>query len=207
MRKIAPILLWLTLLMGAAACSDGNRVATLPLLGSDATILAFGDSLTHGSGADTAQAYPAVLAQLTRRAVVVEATPGDQTSAGLSKLPAALEQHRPDLLLLCLGGNDFLRRQPLAQTRANLEAMIELARQRDVPVLLIGVPEPKLIGLKSHPLYAELAKQYDLPLENAVLAEILSDGDTKSDNIHPNAAGYREMAVAIAELLRASGAI
>ncbi len=170
-------------------------------------MLAFGDSLTHGSGARTEQAYPKVLARLINREVMIEATPGDKTSDGLQKLPDALDDTQPDLLLLCLGGNDFLRKVPTSTTRDNLVRMIEMARSRGIPVLLIGVPEPALLGLDSHPMYAQLAAEYQLPLENDIVADLLSDRDTKSDSIHPNAAGYALMAEAIAELMRKAGAI
>ncbi len=179
----------------------------MPYLSGDAVILAFGDSLTHGTGARREQAYPARLGELIDRNVVVEATPGDKTSDGLEKLDQALSRHEPDLLILCLGGNDFLRKVPLTVTRRNMVNMIEMARARDVPVMLLGVPSPAVFGLDAHPLYQELAAEYALPLEDEILAEVLGSKKTKSDPIHPNAQGYAEVAQAVATLLRASGAL
>lgn len=176
-------------------------------MSEDAVILAFGDSLTHGSGARRDQAYPAILQSLIGRTVEVEATPGDKSADGMAKLQEALDEHEPDLLILCLGGNDFLRKVPLSVTRKNMVSMIELARGQGVAVMLLGVPEPALIGLKAHPLYEELADEYDLPLENEILAEVLSRSATKSDAIHPNAKGYAQVAEAVANLLRRAGAL
>ena len=190
----------------ASGCSRSSP-PSLQWIGSDGVILAFGDSLTHGSGTTPDKAYPAVLAELINRQVELEATPGDKTGDGLGKLLPALQEHQPDLLILCLGGNDFLRKVELASTRRNLQQMIEMARAQGSQVMLIGVPQPALFGLDVHPLYRELAQQYQLPLEADIVAEVLSDRDTKSDAIHPNAAGYRQMAGAIAELLREAGAI
>ncbi len=170
-------------------------------------ILAFGDSLTHGSGASAEEAYPAVLEQLIARPVVKVATPGDQSDAGLRKLPAALDAHAPALVILCLGGNDFLRRRDEAETIANLEAMIGLIRARGAAVLLLGVPKPGLFGLDGHPLYEDLARRHRLVLDNRSIAEILSERSLKSDQIHPNAAGYRQLAEALADLLRRAGAV
>src|SRR5690606_9431259 len=104
------ILLCLSLL--AAGCSRPPLPPPLPYLSEDAVILAFGDSLTHGSGARRDQAYPAILQSLIGRTVEVEATPGDKSADGMAKLQEALDEHEPDLLILCLGGNDFLRKVP-----------------------------------------------------------------------------------------------
>ena len=90
---------------------------------------------------------------------------------------------------------------------SRLEQMAKQARGYGAQVLLLGVPEPKLLGLKAEPGYAELAKRLQLPLENQIIAEVLSDRDLKSDPIHPNADGYRQIAEAIAARLRKDGAI
>ena len=176
-------------------------------MSDNAVILAFGDSLTHGTGARREQAYPARLGELIERNVVVEATPGDKTSDGVQKLDDALAQHEPELLILCLGGNDFLRKVPLSVTRKNMVNMIEMARQHEVPVMLLGVPSPAVFGLDVHPLYQELAAEYSFPLEDEVLAEVLGSNKTKADPIHPNAQGYALVAQAVASLLRETGAL
>ena len=200
-----------------AACSR-ERPPELAYLGTDDTILAFGDSLTYGTGAKPEQAYPAVLEDLINRQVIKVATPGDQTQAGLRKLPGALEAHEPELVILCLGGNDFLRKTPLARTRDNLDAMLNMLDERNIPVVLIGVPQigigvllgvprPGLFGLKGHELYESLAEEYRLVLDNRSIPEILSERDLKSDAIHPNAAGYQRLVESLAALLREAGAV
>lgn len=201
----AVILLCLSLF--AAACSRSAPPPALPYLSDDAVILAFGDSLTYGTGARREQAYPAILSGLIGRTVVVEANPGDKTSDGLAKFDEALDEHRPDLLILCLGGNDFLRKVPLPVTRNNMVSMIERARDQGIPVVLLAVPSPALFGLEAHPLYEELATTYQLPLENDILSEVFGNKAAKSDPLHPNAQGYAQVAEALAALLRASGAL
>lgn len=188
-----------------AACSDsGPRMQPLE---RDAVVLAFGDSLTHGTGAKRGQGYPDVLAELINRPVIAEAVPGETTADAMPRLQPALDQHQPALVILCLGGNDMLRKRDRGAMYARLESMISAIRAQGAQVLLLGVPEPKLIGLSAEPGYAELAKRLKVPIENKVLAQVLSDRDLKADPIHPNAAGYRQIAEAIAEFLRERGAI
>lgn len=204
-RQQALLGLWLVCAMLLGGCSErGTRLQPLP---TDAVILAFGDSLTHGTGASREQSYPALLAELTGREVVTDAVPGETTAAAAPRLEPALEQHDPALVILCLGGNDMLRKQDRALMYDRLAQMVRQVHAHGAQVLLLGVPEPKLLGLKADSGYAELAKRLGVALENDVIAEVLSDGDLKSDPIHPNAEGYRQIAQAIADRLRRDGAI
>ena len=133
--------------------------------------------------------------------------PGDTTADGLARLEAALDDNAPALVILCLGGNDMLRQESRATLRANLAAMIETIRARKLSLVLVGVPEPKILSLHAEPVYAELAQQYGLPIENEVLADVLGDRDLKSDQIHANEKGYRLVAEKIAALLKKAGAV
>jgi acyl-CoA thioesterase-1 len=191
------------LVLVASGCSQQAKLAPLP---ADAMLLAFGDSLTYGTGANDEESYPAQLARLTGRRVVREGVPGEVSEAGLSRLPAVLEEHRPRLLLLCHGGNDFLRRLPEEKTAANVRAMIRLAKDRGIDVLLIGTPG---IGFTLTPpeFYAGIAKEFRIPYEGDALTKILRNGELKSDQVHPNAKGYRMMAERVADLLKKSGAL
>lgn len=184
----------------------GVKQAPLPKLGPDDVVLAFGDSLTHGTGASPDTAYPARLAGLIGRPVVNAGVPGETTAEGLARLPEALAAHSPRLLLLCLGGNDLLRKLEPARTEANLAAMIELARSRGVAVVLIGVPEPQLFGGVAE-FYPRLAQRFGLPFEGEVFLEVLKRPSLKSDPIHPNAEGYLRVAERLAELLGQAGAL
>ena len=187
-----------------AGCGGGApKLSKLP---ADAVILAFGDSLTFGTGAQPDASYPAVLEKLLARKVWSAGVPGEVNAAGLARLPSALDYYQPKLLILCHGGNDFLRKLGDAQAAENLRAMIRLARQRGIEVVLIAVPKP---GLFPSPpdFYAEIAKEFGLPYEDAALKAILRDNELKSDIAHPNARGYARLAAAVAALLKKSGAV
>lgn len=203
MQLIQRSLFTLFALFLLAAC---DRAPTLPKLSPHDVIVAFGDSLTHGTGASDDTAYPAVLASLTGRTVINAGVPGDTTSSGLQRLPEVLAEHKPRLVLLCLGGNDMLRKQPEASTESNLRLLVQTIRASGANVVLIGVPEPKLFG-GAPDFYTRIADEMKLPLEREIFNDVLKDNRLKSDPIHANAAGYRQVAERLAAFLKETGAL
>ncbi len=196
--------LWLLCLGFALAACD--RAPQLPRLAGGDVILAFGDSLTHGTGATHDSAYPAVLSTLTGHTVVNAGVPGETTAEGLARLPEVLEEVRPRIVLLCLGGNDMLRRHDANETETNLRRMIQAIRASGAGVVLIGVPTPALFS-GPPAFYEKLAAEFDLPYEGEILEEVLKTPRLKADPIHANAAGYRLVAERLAELLKETGAV
>jgi lysophospholipase L1-like esterase len=208
MRNLASLSAWRLALFWVAAlvlggCGDAPKLSRLA---PDAVVLAFGDSLTYGTGASEAESYPAQLERVIGRRVVREGVPGEVSAQALARLPSALEEHQPKLLVLCTGGNDFLRNLSQAEVAANLRRMIALAKGKGSEVLLIGTPEKGLL-VTPPKLYAEIAKELGVPYEGKVIGEILRSSELKSDAIHPNARGYRLIAERVAELLKKSGAL
>jgi len=193
-----------------AACSS-RKVIRGQLVAAGATVLALGDSLTFGTGAGGEQAaYPAVLARLTGWQVLNAGVPGDTTAQALARTPALLEAHRPALVLLGIGGNDFLRRLDEGEARANVLRTIELVRGSGAQLLLIAVPRPTLAArftgsLTDHPMYGEIAEAQRLPLHRQGWAEVLGDDKLRSDAIHANAAGYEAFARGLVATARAAG--
>ena len=197
------LLFLLPLLLSLFACSDKPM---LNKLNQTQPILAFGDSLTFGYGAPTTESYPAVLSGLTGLQVINAGINGELSKNGLKRLERLLDVHQPQLLLLCHGANDMLQKKPLDKMAENLEAMIELALQRDIQVLLIAVPKTNLL-LTPLKQYQQVADKMQVPLENEMISDILSQPSLHSDIIHPNAQGYRKMANTIHQDLMTLGAL
>ena len=172
------------------------------------TVLVLGDSLTYGYGASPAESYPAQLQKLTGWDIINGGISGDTSAQALSRLPALL-QRQPKLVIISIGGNDFLRKFPEAETRANIAKIIEGVQKENIPTVLVGVPHLSvgaLFGhLSDHPLYQELAEQYKIPLFEGAWSEILSDEKLKSDQIHANAAGYKVFAEKLEKFLQEEG--
>mgnify|MGYP003803446675 FL=1 len=164
-------------------------------------MLAFGDSLTSGEGADEEQSYPAVLARLLGCEVVNGGVAGEITQQGVARLPEMLLDHRPQMVIICFGGNDMLRKLDDEVITRNLREMIRAAHQAKADVILIGVPRPGLL-LRAPSFYQEVAEEFGLVYEDKIVAKILSRPTLKSDLIHPNAKGYRRLAERLADVIR-----
>ena len=194
------IFLGFFLLFSAALCNGCDSEPRIATFGQDAVVMAFGDSLTYGTGASAGHSYPDILGQLINRPVVNVGVPGELSADGLNRLPAMLARYNPTLVILCHGGNDFLHRLDLEETSSNLKAMVALIRSQGADVVLVGVPKLGF-GLFVPDFYAETAKQFAVPLEKEILIVLLGDSSMKSDSVHPNASGYRLMAEAIYKVI------
>jgi len=173
-------------------------------------VLALGDSLTFGTGAGAEADYPARLAAMTGWQIVNAGVPADTSAQARERLPRLLAEHAPKLVLLSIGGNDFLRQVPEAETRTNIAAMLDEIRAAGAQPMLIAVPRPAVMAallrsLDDHPLYEALAGERRVPLFASGWAKVLSDPALKADQIHANAAGYERFARDLHGFLRETG--
>jgi lysophospholipase L1-like esterase len=206
---VNPVTRWLAicLLVLVTGCGSNTPSQQLEALGQDAVILAFGDSLTYGTGAEHhTESYPAVLAALSGKTVINAGVPGEVSTEGLSRLRTLLDKHQPQLVLLCHGGNDLLRKRDTDVLKDNLRQMIQLIREQGAQVVMLSVPKPGVF-LKAAPLYQEVASSEQVLLDDETIADIESQSSLKSDPIHPNAEGYRLLAEKLHQLLDQAGAI
>ena len=207
-RRATLLALSLVLTGALTACSDKPvRGTAVP---AEAHVLALGDSLTAGVGAKAGEDWPSLLAERTEWNITNAGISGDTSAQGLARLPELLQAHSPSLVIVGLGGNDFLRRAPAAQTTAALRSIVQAARAAQAQVVLLAIPQPSLMaaaGAKpaDHPLYQELAKELKVPLISNIWGPILGDANLRSDQVHANAQGYAAFAQALEAALRAQG--
>lgn len=200
--RVMVSVLTIMIAVAIASCSDKPHTT----LNQDAVILAFGDSLTYGTGTSSNTAYPAILQTLIHRKVINAGVPGEISKEGLTRLPYLIKQHQPDLIIICHGGNDILRRLDKEQTKTNIQKMINMTKDNNSQVILIGVPEFGLF-LDDAAFYRTLADKNQIPVASNILGDILGKNTLKSDHIHPNAKGYQILAKKIALFLKQTGAI
>jgi acyl-CoA thioesterase-1 len=190
----------LSRIIGAGALSVALVfIALQNAVAADRTVLVFGDSLSAAYGLRPEQGWVALLTQRLESQgygyqVVNASVSGETTAGGLERLPRALQLHRPLIVVLELGANDALRGLPLAETRANLGRMVELARGAGAQLLLVGIRIPPNYGPRYTEEFAnifpELAKQYHLPLVPFLLQDVaLNPARMQEDGMHPNASG------------------
>lgn len=184
------------LLVTLAGCGRDKKTAQPVPPGS--TVLALGDSLTFGTGASAETSYPTVLAGLTGWNVVNAGVSGDTSAQALARLPALLAEHQPKLVIVSIGGNDFLRKLPESDTRTHVHAICKQALAAGAQVLLVAVPRATVAAalgqMTDHALYAEVAKDLKIPLQREAWGEVLAQPDLRADAVHANARGYAQFA-------------
>ena len=202
------IVISLLVSIAAAGCKDDGPTAPG---GASRVIVAFGDSLTSGPGVRPDETYPALLQKRIageRRdyQVVNAGVTGDTSSDGLLRFDAALLPGT-EIVILAIGGNDGLRKVPVATVERNISTMIERAQARGVDVLLCQMEAPPLGGLsytlEFHRIFTRLAERYHVPLVPFFLLGILGNNELDlNETLHPNAAGHKVIADAIWPHLR-----
>lgn len=189
------------LLLGVLGLLWSHMVHTAPAKQEEfdqPVLLVMGDSLSAGYGIAVDATWVALLqrrlsSQGYDYQVVNASTSGETTGGARSRLPRALSLHSPAVVVLELGGNDGLRGLPVRQIRENFQAMIEQSQAAGARVVLVGMRIPPNYGAvyadRFHALYAQLAKQYDMPLIDFFLDGVAQDPALmQDDDIHPNAA-------------------
>jgi len=184
-------LLWLLASGGISASASDNRPR----------IVAFGDSLVEGHGATPGGDFVTVLSNRLGRPIVNAGRGGDTTRAALSRLESAVLSRDPKIVIVLLGGNDFLQRVPPAETFRSLSMIVEHIRLRGAAVVLVGV-RVALINDPFEHQYEALARRTASGLVPDVLDGIIGHADRMSDSIHPNDRGYSMMADRIEPIVR-----
>lgn len=202
MNKTVFIAIFVFLLIAILVIIKNNKsVSHGVVLKETSVILAFGDSLTYGFGANYELSYPKQMEKKTGLKVINAGINGEHSDEGLIRLPSLLQQHKPDLVILCHGGNDILNKLPSSELKNNLLAMVKKIKQSGAEVLLVGVPDFSLFSFDTLTIYEEIADEMGVLLEDDVLRHIELDRSLKSDYVHPNGKGYGMMADVFIEVL------
>ena len=161
-------------------------------------LMVFGDSLTAGYGLASEDSLPAQLQRALRErghavTVINAGVSGDTTSGGLSRLEWTLADD-PQAVILALGANDGLRGINPGLTRDNLQQMLEIMQQRELPVLLLGMLAPPNLGRDYgeafNAIYPDLAEEYSVLLYPFFLEDVVGEPQLNlEDGIHPNRQG------------------
>ena len=197
------------LLVGTGLFLGCTSREELPLP-KQSVVLVLGDSISAGHGLSSEQSWVAHLEPLTGWSLVNAGVSGDTTRQGRARLSGLLEEYRPAAVIIELGGNDMLRRLPVKDTTDTLAAMITEVRAAGARPVLMAIPAPSVAGaafgsLSDADFYAELAERQKVPLIDDVVSDVLSDASLKLDQLHPNAAGHRQLASRTADKLRRIG--
>lgn len=168
-------------------------------LDKNATILAFGDSLTYGFGSN--KSYPDFFREMTGMEIINAGVNGEVSSEGVERLKDYLV-YEPDLVILCHGGNDILQKKSREELKNNLITMIKDIKASGAKILLVGVPEFDILGFDTIELYYDVADEEGVILEDEVIGYIVARNNLKSDYVHPNEDGYKLMAESFIKLLK-----
>lgn len=160
------------------------------------SIVCLGDSITAGAGAAAGQDYPSLLK--TKLPVINAGVSGDTTQGALKRIAGVLS-HRPKIVIVELGGNDYIRGAPFSETFNNLRQIIAKLQEEKAVVILIEMP----LGPAYEAEYKNLAKDRGCLLIEGLMREIFDDRSLMADEMHPNSIGYQKMADKIGETVNA----
>ncbi len=183
-----------------------NSQPNVKVLSNDAVIVAFGDSLTFGHGVDPSESYPAVLAKMINRKVINAGISGEITHDGLKRLPGIIEQYSPQLIIICHGANDIMRQHSMLDAENNLRAMVKMAKDKDIDVVLVAVPGFNLFATPPK-FYKAIAHEFNIPFETDIIGDLEKNHRMKSDEVHFNKEGYAEIAKTLEKVLANAAAL
>ena len=170
---------------------------TVPCLAGKPVILVLGDSLSAGYGIEADAAWPALLqqrlvAQKRSYKVINASVSGDTTRTALNRLPHALNNHQPRIVIVAVGANDGLRGLPFNEMRASLLSIVQRSKEQGAKVVLVGVRLPTNYGKvfvdRFTGVFREVAEETDVPLVPYLLEGVAENGDLfQEDRLHPTA--------------------
>lgn len=166
---------------------------------SNTDIIAFGDSLTYGQGAGRTETYPAYLSQMLGRKVINLGVSGDTSAMGLARIKE-IKKYEPYMVLIEFSANDFFKRIPKEQTEKNLKEIVTQVQNIGAIAVLVdtGGAYPMETYTK---IQKQIAAEYNTLFVPGIMDGIYNKQALKSDQIHPNAAGYKIVAEKVKKVI------
>lgn len=208
MKKWLNYLVVISIAVLVTAC--GEKAQKYDYLPSDTKVVAFGDSVTFGYGVSPGESYPVILSELSYWNVINAGVNGDRTDQAKYRIDGVMSEHAPKLVIIELGGNDFLQRRSAKEVKEDLREIIKRVKDYGAIPVLVAVPSISAMGAitgkpSDSDIYQELANEEKINVIANVFSDILGQEDLKQDPIHPNSKGYRILAEGIYASLRDMG--
>lgn len=195
--------LLISMIILTSSCSQANE--PIP---KNATIVAFGDSLTYGFGASPNSSYPTLLSEITGYDIINSGLNGDTARNGVQRIKSVVEKYNPSVVIVGIGGNDIIRRQS-QNLEKDLNTIVSYLKSKDIKPILLSEPQPTILGniitVADSPIYERVANKQDILLLDNIYSKYLADQEYKSDLIHLNDSGYSRVAEDIASRLKREG--
>lgn len=205
MNSIIKKILIIVFFLFLASCSEKK-----PVIERSSNIVALGDSLTFGYGGN-GTTYPQELQKIIEIKVINEGISGDTSKDVLDRLPSVMDNKPISLVILAIGGNDMLRGSNDIEITSNINQIIDYFKSLNIEVVLLAEPRPSsaglIVGLNDAKFYKKIAQEKNILLIEEAFSNPLSKKELKSDLIHLNSQGYREVANKVAYFLKKSGYI
>ena len=199
MKKIYLLVIIVLVFIGGAyfVLDSETKITNYPSSGTD--IIAFGDSLVLGVGSTESGGFIKMLSKDLRIPIINLGVSGDTTQSALVRL-GQISKYKPKVVIVLLGGNDFLQKAPEEQIFKNLDQIVVAIHRTGAVILLVGV-EGHILTSGHEKLFRELAERRGTAYVPDILDDIFGQDDFMSDNLHPNDRGYRIMADRIKPVL------
>jgi lysophospholipase L1-like esterase len=196
-RRAAPVTMAVLVVLAGGCRRSWTITNARP---SGANVIAFGDSLTEGYRVDPGQGWPEQLSAIVGRPILNRGVSGNTTGDALERLERDVLAQDPRVVLVCLGGNDMLRRMPADQQFDNLRTIVRRIQDKGALVVLIGTEGFKILGNVDYgDRYEALARETGAVYVPDLMNGVLADPALMADQIHPNPRGYAKIARRIAD--------
>lgn len=192
------------LLVGCGKKTPPARLTPLP---ENAVVLLYAAGVGDEADFFRSATMDETLSRALKRKVVSMGQAGEFADDALKRLPCILQAHDPDLMILGYGATDLWKGTDRTKLKASLSAMIDLAQKQDTQVVMLALPDLNRLSVKPDPLFEEVARERDVPIETDIIRAVLKDSSTKVFRYMVNDKGLEQVAGALRALCATCGGL